>query len=173
MDYGPGRKWPPHTCAQRQPTVEGVKIYPGMQGGTNWYSPSWSPHTGIFYISAWKDYFSIFSKLPDDYVPGRVTTGALLDLLYRLSTAVRSILGRMLVVMAPSSRSIHALANKNGRSTCTTSPQRDPDHGLECSIYWKPGRILLGSRCRDGHAFVACCNWRPDLIGPGHLSGGW
>jgi len=53
------------------PTVEGVKIYPGMQGGTNWYSPSWSPRTGMFYISAWKDYSSVFSKLPNDYIAGR------------------------------------------------------------------------------------------------------
>jgi alcohol dehydrogenase (cytochrome c) len=61
----------PIPAPNTQPTVEGVKIYPGMQGGTNWYSPSWSPHTGLFYISAWKDYFSVFSKLPDDYVAGQ------------------------------------------------------------------------------------------------------
>ncbi len=61
----------PILAPNTQPTVEGVKIYPGMQGGTNWYSPSWSPRTGLFYIAAWKDYFSVFSKLPDDYVAGR------------------------------------------------------------------------------------------------------
>ncbi len=61
----------PILAPNAQSTVEGVKIYPGMQGGTNWYAPSWSPRTGMFYISAWKDYFSVFSKLPDDYVAGR------------------------------------------------------------------------------------------------------
>ncbi len=61
----------PIPAPNTQPTVEGVKLYPGMQGGTNWYSPSWSPRTGLFYISAWKDYFSVFSKLPDDYVAGQ------------------------------------------------------------------------------------------------------
>lgn len=61
----------PILAPNSQPTVEGVKIYPGMQGGTNWYSPSWSPRTGMFYISAWKDYSSVFSKLPGDYVAGR------------------------------------------------------------------------------------------------------
>ena len=54
-----------------QPTVEGTRIYPGMQGGTNWYSPSFSPRTGLFYISAWKDYYSYFSKLPASYNEGQ------------------------------------------------------------------------------------------------------
>jgi len=54
-----------------RPTVEGTKLYPGMQGGTNWYSPSWSPHTGLFYLGAWKDYYSYFSKLPSTYNEGQ------------------------------------------------------------------------------------------------------
>jgi alcohol dehydrogenase (cytochrome c) len=61
----------PIPAPNSESTIEGVKVYPGMQGGTNWYSPSWSPRTGLFYLSAWKDYFSSFSKLPDDYVPGQ------------------------------------------------------------------------------------------------------
>jgi alcohol dehydrogenase (cytochrome c) len=32
------------------PTPEGTVIFPGIQGGTNWYSPSFSPTTGLFYI---------------------------------------------------------------------------------------------------------------------------
>ena len=54
-----------------KPTVEGTKIYPGMQGGTNWYSPSFSPKTGLFYVPAWKDYYSFFSKLPGAYNEGQ------------------------------------------------------------------------------------------------------
>ena len=30
-------------------------IEPGNQGGTNWYPPSYSPHTGLFYISVWEN----------------------------------------------------------------------------------------------------------------------
>ena len=52
-------------------TVEGTKLYPGMQGGTNWYSPSFSPRTGLFYVPAWKDYYSYFSKLPAAYNEGQ------------------------------------------------------------------------------------------------------
>jgi alcohol dehydrogenase (cytochrome c) len=38
----------------------GEATYPGVQGATNWYSPSFSPRTGLFYLSAWIDYASVF-----------------------------------------------------------------------------------------------------------------
>jgi alcohol dehydrogenase (cytochrome c) len=53
------------------PTLEGTKLYPGMQGGTNWYSPSFSPRTNLFYLSSWKDYYSFFSKVPIEFNPGQ------------------------------------------------------------------------------------------------------
>jgi len=34
------------------PQPAGQPTWPGNQGGTNWYSPSYSPHTGLFYVSA-------------------------------------------------------------------------------------------------------------------------
>ena len=37
----------PHTA----PTLEGRVIYPGMHGGTNWFSPSYSPLTRLFYVA--------------------------------------------------------------------------------------------------------------------------
>jgi len=36
------------------PTPEGTLIYPGAQGATNWYSPSFDPRTGLFYLSVWE-----------------------------------------------------------------------------------------------------------------------
>jgi alcohol dehydrogenase (cytochrome c) len=56
-------------------TSEGVLIYPGNQGATNWYSPSFSPHTGLFYIPTWENYSSVFSKANSEYVEGRNYTG--------------------------------------------------------------------------------------------------
>jgi alcohol dehydrogenase (cytochrome c) len=53
------------------PTREGTLIYPGNQGGTNWYSPSYSPRTGLFYIPSWVNYSSIYVKRPQDFVEGR------------------------------------------------------------------------------------------------------
>ena len=36
------------------PQEPGATTYPGVQGGTNWYSPSYSPSTRLFYLSAWR-----------------------------------------------------------------------------------------------------------------------
>ena len=58
-------------------TPEGTLIYPGNQGGTNWYSPSFSPRTGLFYIPSWMDTYSTYIKRPVDYVEGQRFTGAL------------------------------------------------------------------------------------------------
>src|SRR5262249_33368130 len=39
-------------------------VEPGTQGGTNWYSPSFSPRTGFFYVSAWDNYGGPSGKGP-------------------------------------------------------------------------------------------------------------
>jgi len=57
------------------PQPVGMPTYPGVQGGTNWYSPSYSPRTGLFYLSAWENYGSIYRKEPVDYEPGRRFNG--------------------------------------------------------------------------------------------------
>lgn len=57
------------------PTREGETIYPGALGVTNWYSPSYSPRTGLFYVPIWVDYYALFTQYPVDYVPGRRYTG--------------------------------------------------------------------------------------------------
>ena len=57
------------------PTAEGTLLYPGVQGGTNWYAPSYSPRTGLFYLSVWADYYSVYQEGEADYVPGRRFNG--------------------------------------------------------------------------------------------------
>ena len=57
------------------PPAEGQPTWPGNQGGTNWYSPSFSPRTELFYVSAWEGYASIFRKEKQEFVPGRVFGG--------------------------------------------------------------------------------------------------
>jgi alcohol dehydrogenase (cytochrome c) len=39
-------------------------VEPGTQGGTNWYSPSFSPRTGLFYVSTWDNYGGPSGKGP-------------------------------------------------------------------------------------------------------------
>ena len=57
------------------PQPPGAPTFPGVQGGTNWYSPSFSPRTGLFYVPAWEDYASVFDGQPQVYEPGRSFIG--------------------------------------------------------------------------------------------------
>jgi alcohol dehydrogenase (cytochrome c) len=58
------------------PSKEGTLISPGNQGGTNWYSPSYSPRTGLFYIPTWAGYVSTYVKHDgEEYEEGRRYAG--------------------------------------------------------------------------------------------------
>ena len=52
------------------PQPPGATTYPGVQGATNWYSPSFSPRTGLFYVSAWEGYGSVFRPEEQEYQEG-------------------------------------------------------------------------------------------------------
>ena len=60
------------------PTKAGTLVYPGNQGGTNWYNPSFSPSTGLFYIPAWENSSSTYVKgeEPPEFHAGQNFTGA-------------------------------------------------------------------------------------------------
>jgi alcohol dehydrogenase (cytochrome c) len=57
------------------PQPDDAPTFPGVQGATNWYSPSYSPRTGLFYVSAWEDYASVFVKEAQNYEEGRRFVG--------------------------------------------------------------------------------------------------
>ncbi|MGH9647689.1 MAG: pyrroloquinoline quinone-dependent dehydrogenase [Bryobacteraceae bacterium] len=61
-----------------KPTKEGTLVYPGNQGGTNWYNPSFSPATGLFYIPTWENSSSTYVKgeQPPEFHEGQSFTGA-------------------------------------------------------------------------------------------------
>src|SRR4029450_5082922 len=44
------------------PQPLGQPTFPGPAGATNWYSPSYSPRTGVFYLSAWANYSTVFAE---------------------------------------------------------------------------------------------------------------
>jgi alcohol dehydrogenase (cytochrome c) len=46
----------------RIPTKEGTFICPGINGATNWFSPSYNPDTGLFYVLALENCNLFFSK---------------------------------------------------------------------------------------------------------------
>lgn len=46
----------------RIPSADGTRICPGIDGATNWYSPSYSPDTGLFYVMALESCNIYFAK---------------------------------------------------------------------------------------------------------------
>ncbi len=57
------------------PTEQGTLILPGNQGGTNWYNPSYSPKTGLFYVPTWANYSSLYVKQITPYEEGKTFNG--------------------------------------------------------------------------------------------------
>jgi alcohol dehydrogenase (cytochrome c) len=54
----------------------GILVEPGTQGGTNWYPPSYSPQTGLFYIPTWENSGGRSGKGdPGPWVEGQRYTG--------------------------------------------------------------------------------------------------
>ncbi len=74
---GLDEKGRPMRAANMVPTPNGTRIYPGNQGATNWYSPSYSPHTGLFYIPTWDNYYSVYVKEKIEFTQGRLFAGPL------------------------------------------------------------------------------------------------
>ncbi|MGC2170354.1 MAG: PQQ-dependent dehydrogenase, methanol/ethanol family [Candidatus Sulfotelmatobacter sp.] len=58
----------------RIPSVEGTQICPSIDGATNWFSPSYNPDTGFFYVMALES-CSVFFAHPQPFAPGRTFYG--------------------------------------------------------------------------------------------------
>ncbi len=59
------------------PQPPGALTFPGASGATNWYSPSYSPRTELFYIPVWDNYGSVYDGAPQEYQAGRPFMGTL------------------------------------------------------------------------------------------------
>jgi alcohol dehydrogenase (cytochrome c) len=53
-----------------EPSAEGALVFPGLAGGTNWPSPSYSPLTDLFYVHAREQEGQVFFKNDAEYEPG-------------------------------------------------------------------------------------------------------
>jgi hypothetical protein len=53
----------------RIPSPEGTNICPGIDGATNWFSPSYNPDTGLFYVMALES-CNLFMAKPKEFVKG-------------------------------------------------------------------------------------------------------
>jgi alcohol dehydrogenase (cytochrome c) len=65
----------PMKIPERLPSKTGSLTYPGVQGATNWYAPSFSPRTGLFYLTAWDDYPGVYYTFDQEYQPGKWYAG--------------------------------------------------------------------------------------------------
>ena len=53
----------------RIPTAQGTYICPGINGATNWFSPSYNPDTGLLFVMALESCDMFFSQ-PRRFTPG-------------------------------------------------------------------------------------------------------
>jgi alcohol dehydrogenase (cytochrome c) len=58
----------------RIPTAQGTYICPGIIGATNWFSPSYNPDTGLFYVLALES-CNLFFANPKPFTPGETYYG--------------------------------------------------------------------------------------------------
>ena len=64
----------PRVIAGTEPSDSGTLVYPSLQGATNWFSPSYSPATGLLYVPA-TELASIYYKREAKYVAGAYYNG--------------------------------------------------------------------------------------------------
>ena len=64
----------PLPVAGQEPSAAGTLTWPSLQGATNWFSPTYSPKTRLFYVSV-REMGSIFFKGEAKYVPGAYFMG--------------------------------------------------------------------------------------------------
>ena len=65
----------PERLPNSVPDGRGRYIWPGVQGATNWYSPSYSPLSGYFYLTVWENK-GYYLKGEPKYTPGNRYMGS-------------------------------------------------------------------------------------------------
>lgn len=61
---------------EADPSPQGTLVSPGGQGGTNWWLPSYSPATGLFYVPVIPSSASVHYTGRDEYEPGKTYLGS-------------------------------------------------------------------------------------------------
>jgi alcohol dehydrogenase (cytochrome c) len=60
----------PQVLPGAEPTPQGVKACPAVEGASNWFSTAYNPDTGLFYVQALEK-CSIYTKSAEWFQPGR------------------------------------------------------------------------------------------------------
>ena len=53
-----------------EPTLEGKRVCPSLEGASNWYSTSFNPLTGLYYVQT-NDKCGVFTKVPTEWAAGK------------------------------------------------------------------------------------------------------
>ncbi len=53
-----------------EPSLEGQRVCPSLEGASNWYSTSYNPATGLYYVQT-NDKCGVFTKIPMEWAAGR------------------------------------------------------------------------------------------------------
>jgi alcohol dehydrogenase (cytochrome c) len=64
----------PIVVPNMEPTPEGRRVCPSLEGASNWYSASFSPRTGLFYAQT-NDKCGIFTRVEQPWEPGKSFMG--------------------------------------------------------------------------------------------------
>jgi alcohol dehydrogenase (cytochrome c) len=135
----------PIPAKDRMPSAEGSLTYPGVQGGTNWYAPSFSPVTGLFYLTAWDDYPGVYYSWDQQYEAGKWFAGG------SVRASLPSIVRQEVRTLGPESGygAIRALDPATGRRVWEYRMNDVSDSGL---LTTSTGLLLSGNR--EGHFFA-------------------
>ncbi len=71
---GIGEDGKPIKVPGQEPSAKGTRVCPSQDGATNWYSPSYNPDTGLFYMQT-EEKCSIYTKRPEEFTTGREFLG--------------------------------------------------------------------------------------------------
>jgi len=142
---GLDEKGRPIKASGKSPSLTGTQVWPGVQGGTNWYAPSFSPRTKLFYLTAWEDYHSTYYAWDQAYEPGRSFTGGM------ARAAIPSIRREPLLKWGPEAGygTVRALNPLTGERVWEYRMRDVSDSGLLTTA-----TDLLFSGNREGHFFA-------------------
>jgi alcohol dehydrogenase (cytochrome c) len=71
---GVGADGRPIQLPNMEPTAQGTNVCPSQDGATNWFSPSFNPATGLFYVQTLEK-CSVYYKRPEEWVAGHSFLG--------------------------------------------------------------------------------------------------
>jgi alcohol dehydrogenase (cytochrome c) len=60
----------PMTVPDMEPSLEGKRVCPSLEGSSNWYSTSFNPATGLYYVQT-NDKCGVFTRTPMEWEAGK------------------------------------------------------------------------------------------------------